>query len=102
MSKIANNYRWLVLINVSVGTFMSTLDGGIVNVGLPEMAKNLNTDLATLQWVITAYLLTISSLLLVFGRLSDILGKRQVYSTGFLIFTLGSLLCALSGNVFFL
>lgn len=95
-------YRWLVLANVSVGTFMATLDSSIVNVALPTMSTQLKADLSTIQWVVTAYLLTISSLLPVFGRLADLLGRKRVYSFGFIIFTLGSALCGISPNIWFL
>jgi drug resistance transporter, EmrB/QacA subfamily len=96
------NYRWYVLMAVAIGTFMATLDSSIVNVALPTISHQLHSDLSTLEWVVTAYLLTISSLLPVFGRLADLLGRKKVYSLGFLIFTLGSALCGLAQNIWFL
>ncbi|MFB6468285.1 MFS transporter [Cytobacillus sp. Hz8] len=100
--KNAPNYRWYVLATVSVGTFMATLDSSIVNVALPTISGDLHTKLSTIQWVVTSYLLTISSLLPVFGRTADMLGRKRVYSIGFLIFTLGSILCGLAENIWFL
>lgn len=103
-SKLRNSsrYRWFVLANVSIGTFMSTLDSSIVNVALPTISANLHTELSVLQWVVTAYLLVISSLLPVFGRVADLFGRKRTYTIGFLIFTVGSLLCGLSNNIGFL
>lgn len=100
--KSSPRYRWFILATVSVGTFMSTLDSSIVNVALPTISGKLHADLSTLQWVVTAYLLTISSLLPVFGRIADLLGRRRVFSLGFLVFTLGSILCGLATNIWFL
>ncbi|MEN6328173.1 MAG: MFS transporter, partial [Syntrophomonas sp.] len=100
--KKSPDYRWYVLGTVSIGTFMSTLDSSIVNVALPTMSGQLHSELSTLQWAVTAYLLTISSLLPVFGRTADLLGRRKVYSLGFLIFTLGSILCGSAQNIWFL
>ncbi|RNC63170.1 MAG: Riboflavin transporter RibZ [Candidatus Dichloromethanomonas elyunquensis] len=104
MNNIPNskNYRWYVLATVSTGTFMATLDSSIVNVALPTISKDLYSNLSSLQWVVTAYLLTISSLLPVFGRVADLLGRKKVYSLGFLIFTLGSVLCGVSQSIWFL
>jgi len=96
------NYRWYVLASVSIGTFMATLDGSIVNVGMPTIAGQLHSQLSILQWVVTAYLLTISSLLPVFGRTADLLGRKKVYSLGFVIFTAGSALCGLAQSIWFL
>lgn len=81
---------------------MATLDSSIVSVALPTMSDEFKTNLGTLQWVVTAYLLTISSLLPVFGKLADILGRKRVYSTGFIFFTLGSALCGMSANLWML
>ncbi len=85
--------KWLVFVLVAVGIFMSTLDGSIVNVALPTIMSDLSANLSTVEWVMMIYLLTVSSLLLSFGRLSDIKGRRWVYSRGLLVFSAGSLLC---------
>lgn len=93
------HHRWWALGTVALGTFMSTLDASIVNVSLPVILRSLRSDLATIQWVVLAYLLTITALLLTFGRLADIRGRKKVYTLGFVVFTLGSFSCALSGSV---
>lgn len=90
---------WFILANVSVGTFMATLDGSIANVALPTIATDLAVPLHVVQWVLTAYLLTISATLLIVGKLSDLFGRTRVYQIGFLIFTLGSAGCGLSHSL---
>ena len=92
-------YKWIVFFVVSVGTFMATLDSSIVNVALPTISKAFGVGKGPLQWAVTGYLLTISSLLLAFGRLADIIGKNKVYAAGFLGFILGSALCGSANNV---
>lgn len=94
--------KWWVLFNVSLGIFMSTLDGGIVNLALPTIMESFKIQIVTVQWVITAYLLVISSFLPIFGRISDIFGRKKLYSLGYIIFGAGSLLCALSNSIEFL
>ena len=100
--KSSPKYRWCILATVSIGTFMATLDSSILNVALPTISVKLDANLSTLQWVVTAYLLTISSLLPVFGRVADLLGRRRIFSLGFIIFTLGSVLCGLATTIWFL
>jgi len=102
--KIKNspNYRWYILATVAIGTFMATLDGSIVNVALPTISGQLNSNLSTLQWVVTAYLLTITSLLPVFGRIADLVGRKKIFGLGFLVFILGSALCGLAQTIWFL
>lgn len=102
--KIKNSpdYRWYVLATITISTFMSTLDSSIVNVAMPTISDQLQADLSTLQWTVTAYLLALSSLLPVFGRLGDLLGRKKVYALGFLVFTVGSVLCGLAVNIWFL
>jgi EmrB/QacA subfamily drug resistance transporter len=94
--------RWWILANVSLGTFMATLDGSIANVALPTISTEMNTPLHLVQWVLTAYLLTICATLPIVGNLSDLWGRRRVYNYGFLVFTLGSVGCALTHSFAFL
>jgi EmrB/QacA subfamily drug resistance transporter len=90
--------KWIVFSLVAVGVFMSTLDGSIVNVALPVIMKEFNVSMQTVEWVVAIYLITVSSLLLPFGRLSDIKGRRWVYSRGFIIFSAGSFFCGIAEN----
>ncbi len=94
--------KWFVLAAVGMGIFLTTIDGTIVNVALPTLVRELNTDFATVQWVVLAYLLTLSTLLLSMGRLGDMVGKKPVYMAGFVLFTLSSLLCGLSSTIYWL
>ena len=91
--------KWWVLVAVGVGTLMSALDSSVVNAVLPVMRRDLGTDVATIQWVVTVYLLVVSGLLLTFGRLGDLKGNRTMYLTGFAVFVLASVLCGLSAGV---
>ena len=94
--------KWFVFSLVGIGVFMSTLDASIVNIALPAIMKDLHVSLATVGWVMMIYLLTVSSLLLTFGRLSDIKGRRWVYCRGFFIFSLGSLFCGVAHSAVWL
>lgn len=99
--KIYEN-RWRILPVVLLGPFMATLDSSIVNVALPDMAQKLSVGINTIQWVVTSYLIVISALVLIFGRIADIIGKSAVFQYGFVIFSLGSLLCGFSKSIEFL
>lgn len=81
---------------VAIGIFMATLDSSIVNVALPTLVQSLDADFPTVQWVILSYLLTLATLLLGIGRLADMHGKKPLYTGGFVIFTIGSVLCGLA------
>ena len=91
--------KWLVLSAVAMGIFLATIDGSIVNVALPTLSTALGADFATVQWVVLSYLLTITTLLAVVGRLADMYGRKRLYNSGFIVFTIGSLLCGLSPTV---
>lgn len=91
-------YKWKAMGIVWIGIFMATLDGSIVNVALPTLTKSFDTDITTIEWVVMAYLLTITSLLLSLGRISDMIGRKIIFSAGLFFFTIGSGLCALSGT----
>lgn len=88
--------KWWVLVAIGAGTFMSALDGSVVNTTLPLIRTSLNSDIATIEWVVTIYLLILSALLLSFGRLGDMQGHKPVYISGFVIFLLSSALCGLA------
>jgi len=94
--------NWLIFLMVAIGIFMATLDGSIVNIALPAIMNDFGVELATIQWVVMIYLLTVTSLLLSFGRLSDIRGRRIVYSTGLFLFSFGSLLCGMAPSAHWL
>ncbi|MNS86195.1 Multidrug resistance protein 3 [compost metagenome] len=75
---------------------MATLDGSIVNVALPNMAKSLDVHTSTIQLVVSIYLLVIAGTVLIFGRLGDMYGKSKMFKLGLALFTLGSLLCGIT------
>jgi EmrB/QacA subfamily drug resistance transporter len=83
-----------------MGVFLATIDGSIVNISLPTLVTSFKTDFALVQWVVLAYLLTVTTLMLGVGRLSDIYGKKPIYTAGFIIFTTGSVLCGLSPTIY--
>ncbi|MGZ3559793.1 MAG: MFS transporter, partial [Thermodesulfobacteriota bacterium] len=91
-----------VILSVSIGVYMSTLDASIVNISLPTIIQSLNTQLSTVAWVVMAYLIVITGCLLLMGRFSDLYGQRRIYLLGFSIFTIGSALCSFSPSIQFL
>lgn len=88
--------KWWVLLSVGIGTFMSALDGSVVNANLPVITTYFDSTVAVIEWVVVVYLLVVSSLLLSFGRLGDLRGHKRVYITGYVIFIISSALCGLS------
>ncbi|HEX3763106.1 MAG TPA: DHA2 family efflux MFS transporter permease subunit [Kofleriaceae bacterium] len=91
--------KWAVLTVVLVGVFMAMLDSSIINVALPVMVRSLHTEFSAVQWVPLAYLLAVTCAMMLVGRLADTLGKRTLYTAGFLVFTAASLACGLSGTI---
>ena len=94
--------KWYVMAAVAMSIFLATIDGSIVNVALPTLVRDLNTDFATIQWVILSYLLTMTTLMLSIGRLGDMIGKKSIFTAGFVVFTAGSVLCGLAPNAYWL
>ena len=88
--------KWWTLIAVCTGTFMLLLDITVVNVALPAIQKSLHASFADLQWVVDAYALTLAAFLLTAGVVGDMVGRRRVYATGVIVFTVSSLVCGLS------
>ncbi len=97
--KQAARSKWWVLVAVGIGTFMSALDGSVVNTILPVIRSFFNSDVASVEWAVVIYLLVVSSLLLTFGRLGDLRGHKGIYVAGFLIFVAASATCGLAQSV---
>jgi EmrB/QacA subfamily drug resistance transporter len=88
--------KWLPLITVCLGTFMLLIDVTIVNVALPDMAKDLKTSFGSLQWVVDAYALTLAALVLGTGSIADLVGHRRAYVAGLVLFAVSSLACGIA------
>ena len=90
--------RWLILFNSVLVTFLCCLDSSSVNVALPMMAEDLGVDMALVEWVITANLLTIICFILVFGSIGDVIGKDRIFKFGITVFVLGALVCTVASS----
>ena len=88
-----------VLVVVIIGTFMSILDGTIVNVSLPKMISVFNSSPVQAQWIVTVYMLTLGIVMPVSGYLGDRFGYKRMYSSALLLFVLGSFLCGTAWSV---
>ncbi len=91
--------RWRVFPPIALGVIMATLDASVVNIALPTLQRQFATPFTTVEWVVLAYSLTITGLLLSAGRLADLRGRRGIYATGVVVFTLASALCGLAPTI---
>jgi len=94
-----SGHKWWVLSVAAAGVLLATIDASIVNIALPTITDFFQTTVKTSAWVTISYLLVVTAVLLIFGRLSDIYGQKLVFISGMGIFTLGSGLCALSHGI---
>jgi EmrB/QacA subfamily drug resistance transporter len=90
--------RWLALVVLCTGFLMIILDQTIVNVALPSIKRDLSFSTSGLAWVINAYLIAFGGLLLLVGRIGDLIGRRRIFLIGLAVFTLASLLCGISDS----
>lgn len=88
--------NWWILVAVGIGTFMSALDGSVVNIVLPVLTRAFHSPVARTEWVITIYLLLTSALVLMGGRWGDLHGHKKLYIPGFVVFIIGSALCGMA------
>jgi EmrB/QacA subfamily drug resistance transporter len=88
--------RWIALVVLCAGLLMIILDQTIVNVALPSIRSDLHFSQSTLAWVVNAYLIPFGGLLLLAGRLGDLIGRRRIFLTGLTVFTSASLVCGLA------
>jgi len=93
-----DNRRWLALYVLCVGVLMIVLDATIVNVALPSIQEDLGFSQSNLAWVVNAYLIAFGGLLLLAGRLGDLIGQRRVFLAGLAVFTAASLACAVASS----
>lgn len=94
-----SNRKWWILGTVCFALFMIVLDGNVVNLAIPSIIKTFNASISQIEWVTNAYLLTFAVFLITFGRLGDEFGRKRLFVIGLTLFTLGSILCGLSGSV---
>jgi EmrB/QacA subfamily drug resistance transporter len=88
--------RWVALVVLCVGMLMIVLDGTVVNVALPSIQNDLGFSQSTLAWVVNAYLIAFGGLLLLAGRVGDLISRRGVFLAGLAVFTAASLLCGVA------
>ena len=101
-SEVDYSKKWFVMAAVACEVFLATIDGSIVNIALDTLVSELHQPLAVVEWVVLAYLLVISTFMLSVGRLADMLGKKKLFAAGLATFTIGSLLCGLSPDIYWL
>src|SRR3954469_20781487 len=92
------NRRWWTLAGACMGLFVLMLDSTVINVALPDVARDLDATTAGLQWVVNAYLLVLAAFVVSAGRLGDVLGRRLVFVVGMSAFAGGSVVAAVSGS----
>src|SRR5258707_15075634 len=96
MTSLDSRRRWFALALIVAAQFMVVLDVAIVNVALPSIKTDLHFSQESLQWVVTAYAIIFGGVLLLGGRLADLLGRRRVFVAGLVLFTVSSLLDGLA------
>src|SRR5207249_9932105 len=96
MLESSTRARWVALCVLCSGMLMIVLDQTVVNVALPSIQRELHFSQSGLAWVVNAYLIAFGGLLLLAGRLGDLVGRKRVLVTGLAVFTTASLFCGLS------
>jgi EmrB/QacA subfamily drug resistance transporter len=92
----APSYRWWLLVVTSLGALLASLTSGTLIIALPDILRDLNTDLFALLWIVVGYTLVVTVLVLNAGRLADIFGRARTYTIGLAIFTAASAFCAIA------
>lgn len=91
-------YKWMALSCTSLGALFSVLNGSMLIIALPAIMKDLKAGMGMIMWIIMSYMLAITIFVPAMGRMADIFGRKKLYISGSIIFTIGSLLCGLSGT----
>src|SRR6201989_1076914 len=90
--------RWIALVVLCVGMLMIVLDATVVNVALPSIQNDLGFSQSSLAWVVNAYMIAFGGLLLLAGRLGDLVGRRRIFMSGLALFTVASLFCGVADS----
>ena len=94
--------KWYVLSAVAISILLGTINAGIVNVALPTLENDFGSTFSTVQWVILVYMLVQATLMPIIGRLGDMIGRKPIFVNGFIVFAVGSLLCGLAPDIYWL
>src|SRR3954469_13109362 len=92
------HYKWWALSCTSAGMLLATINSGTLIIALPDLERALHTSLLSLVWVILAYMIASTVLVVTAGRLSDLFGRKKAYVAGFIVFSLASLGAGFAGN----
>jgi EmrB/QacA subfamily drug resistance transporter len=98
-NKWITDYKWEAMATVGLGTMMGSMDASITNISFPILTKTFGVSITTIVWISLAYILASTSLMLILGRVGDLLGRKRIYIWGTLIFTLGLTLCSIAQDV---
>ncbi|HEY1294018.1 MAG TPA: DHA2 family efflux MFS transporter permease subunit [Chloroflexota bacterium] len=93
------SYPWLIVGTVCVGAFLGQLDASIAGLVLPTLEQTFAAPVASVEWVAIAYLVTLAALVVPFGRLADLAGRKLLYVSGFIVFIIGSALCGFAPSL---
>lgn len=96
MGKI--DYKWIALSCTTLGALISVLSGSTLLIALPEIMKELHTDLNVIMWTVMIYMLVLTIIVPSIGRVADIIGRKKLYVSGFVVFTIGSVFCGFSST----
>ncbi|MCX7615583.1 MAG: MFS transporter, partial [Clostridiales bacterium] len=96
MKKI--EYKWIALSCTTLGALFSVLSSSTLTIALPVIMKDLNASMDVIMWTIMIYMLSLTILVPAIGRIADMFGRKKLYISGFIVFTIGSVLCSLSAS----
>jgi len=89
-------HQWLALVAIGLFTIMANLDSSIVNIALPILSKDFNIPTSAASYTVIIYMVILSGLLILGGRMGDMIGKSRIFKIGMYVFTLGSLLASVN------
>ena len=98
-SKHGTSMIWIIVATVCIGSFMGQLDASITQLVLPALEREFAVSVGQLSWVAVMFLLVVSAMLPIFGRLADMYGRKKLYVAGFLVVIAGSTLCGFAPDI---